>query len=123
MAEAPNDRGGIEQGPLHASLAELAGTSLEDLAPEPDDAPESGSGEIAAIPSFDLPTDRRVVTARGLAAEIAKARASVTHVTGAAGGAAGLVLRALAEKAGRPVIAVTADVDTARALAADASFL
>ncbi len=106
--------------PLTAKLAELA--ELDDLrAPVDEGEPPA---ELEPLPSFDLPTDRRVITARTLAAALAgAARSGVTHVTGVAGAASALVVRALARKAKRRVVAITADTDSARALAADVSFL
>ncbi len=105
--------------PLHASLAEIAGvpelsTPLEAPAPAP---------ELDPLPSFEVPTDRRVVTTRALAAAIATAGPGAHHVTGVAGGAAALVARALAQRTKRRIVAVTADAEAARALAADVSFL
>jgi transcription-repair coupling factor (superfamily II helicase) len=78
-----------------------------------------------ALAPFEVPTDRPVTTARALAARaLAQPAGSVVHAGGVAGAAAALVVRAVTAAAeGRPVLAVTGDVDTARALAADVSFL
>ena len=107
--------------PLTASFGELAGAEDLDL-----DALSNGdepSPELEPLPSFELPTDRRVVTAAALAAATLAAGAGTAHVTGVAGGAPALVVRALAALARRKIIAVTPDLETARALAADISFL
>jgi transcription-repair coupling factor (superfamily II helicase) len=114
MPAAPN-----HAGSLKASLAELA--SLDALTlPEEPAAPEV---ELEALPSFEIPADRRVVTTREVAAALAASPRGAHHVTGASGGATALVLRAVAQKTRRRVVALTADVESARALAADASFL
>ncbi|APR87999.1 Transcription-repair coupling factor [Minicystis rosea] len=113
MPAAPNT------GSLKASLAELTHLTALDLAPE-EPAP---AADLDPIPSFDVPIDRRVVTAAELATAIAGAGARAHHATGAFGGATGLVLRALAQRTKRRIVALTADVDAARALAADTSFL
>jgi transcription-repair coupling factor (superfamily II helicase) len=105
--------------PLTAKLSELA--DLDEILAEPGE-PEAPA-DLEPLPSFDLPTDRRVVDTRTLAASLVAARAGVTHVTGVAGAASGLCVRALAQKTRRRIVAVTADVDAARALAADVSFL
>jgi transcription-repair coupling factor (superfamily II helicase) len=110
---APNN------APLTASLAEMADVSTLDLHEEP----EATLADLDPLPSFEVPTDRRVVTARDLAASVADAGAGARHATGAYGGATALVTRALAQRTKRRIVAVTADVDTARALAADVSFL
>jgi transcription-repair coupling factor (superfamily II helicase) len=108
--------------PLTASFGELAGA--EDLALDALDS-DGPSPDLEPLPSFDLPTDRRVVTAAALAAQTlaAGSEAGTLHVTGVAGGAPALVVRALASAGRRKIIAVTPDLETARALAADASFL
>ncbi len=104
-------------GTLTASLGALA--NLDELTlPER----EEEARELEVLPSFDLPADRAVVDARSLAAR-ALSGAGLTHATGASGSAAALVVRALARQSARKIIAVTADVDAARALAADVSFL
>ena len=116
------------RAPLTATLGELAGDL--DAGGEEDGPPPSGpEGDgLDPLPSFELPADRRVVTTRDLAARVTAAPtvAGVLHVAGAAGGAAALVVRRLAAApalAARKIVAVTADVDGARALAADVSFL
>jgi transcription-repair coupling factor (superfamily II helicase) len=105
--------------PLQASLAEIAGVS-ELEAPEPPRAP---GADLDPLPSFEVPTDRRVVTTRAIAARAAAAGPGATHVTGVAGGAAALIVRALAQRTKRRIVAITADAEGARALAADVSFL
>ncbi len=118
------------QAPLTATFADLAG--LDDLqldAGEP--AGLDPATALDPLPSYEVPTDRRVIAARDLAAAVARAPAEaasrearhVHHVTGAAGSASALVVRALARRAGRKIVAVTADTETARALAADVSFV
>lgn len=106
--------------PLTASLGELAGADDLDLDALANDEP---APDLEPLPSFELPTDRRVVTASALAAATAATAAGTTHVTGVAGGAPALVVRALAALGPRKIVAVTPDIDTARALAADVSFL
>jgi transcription-repair coupling factor (superfamily II helicase) len=115
-----------QRNTLTASLGELA--SLDAL-PGEIEAPEA-SIELEPLPSLELPADRRVTTARELAASAVAtdgaadgAPAGTHHVTGAAGCASALVVRALAHRTKRRVVAVTADIDAARALAADVSFL
>src|SRR3984957_1906775 len=107
------------QAPLTATFADLAG--VDELVAEPDE-PEP-EAELEPLPSFDLPSDRRVITARDVAASVAATPAGTLHVAGVAGSAAALVVRALAKKTKRRIVAVTADIDAARALAADISFL
>ena len=107
--------------PLTAKLAELA--DLDELTLEPSEPDEV---ELEPLPSFDLPSDRPIVTARAIAAAVLGPDGEaprVTHLTGVSGGAGALVVRALARKSRRRVVAVTADTDSARALAADISFL
>ncbi|WP_437930515.1 transcription-repair coupling factor [Sorangium sp. So ce291] len=112
--------------PLTATMGELA-HNLDELASNDTDgsgAPASAPTDHEPLPSFDLPADRRVVTPRDIAAELAAAPPGTLHVTGAAGSAGALVIRRLLAAApGRRVVAFTPDVDSARALAADASFL
>ncbi|WP_437909017.1 transcription-repair coupling factor [Sorangium sp. So ce327] len=112
--------------PLSATIAELSG-HVDDSASNDTAAsgpPASTPADFEPLPSFDLPADRRVVTPRELAAELAAAPPGTRHVTGSAGSAGALVIRRLvAAAAGRRIIALTPDVDSARALAADTSFL
>ena len=108
--------------PLTASLGELTGASDLDLESLTGDEPALDL-EREPLPSFELPTDRRVVTTAVIAAAISASGAGLTHVTGVAGGAPALVVRALAASARRKIIAVTPDLEAARALAADISFL
>ena len=110
--------------PLTASLGELAGTEdfdLDSLAGS--DEGDEQARDLEPLPSFELPTDRRVITAAQLAAATAATRSGTTHVTGVAGGAPALVVRALAATGSRKIVALTPDAETARALAADISFL
>jgi transcription-repair coupling factor (superfamily II helicase) len=106
--------------PLKASLAEIAHVTPSDLSL---DEPASPGAELDPIPVFEVPTDRRVVVARELAAAVAASPAAAHHVVGSFGSAPALVLRALAKRSSRKLVALTADVEAARALAADASFL
>ncbi|HVY49739.1 MAG TPA: CarD family transcriptional regulator, partial [Minicystis sp.] len=101
---------------LKASIAEIAGP----IEVRRDDGAEP---ELDVLPSFEAPSDRPLTTARSLADRALAGGRSTLHATGVAGGAAGLVLRALARQEKRRIVAVAADVDAARALAADASFL
>jgi transcription-repair coupling factor (superfamily II helicase) len=116
---------------LTASLGELAGAEdldLESLSGGDDDD-HGRERDLEPLPSFDLPVDRRVVTAAQLASATAAAGPGASHVTGVAGGAPALVVRALAAlstpggAAPRKIVAITPDPETARALAADISFL
>src|SRR5579862_6699981 len=95
----------VAHAPLHASLAEIAGVSELSA---PVDAPLP-SADLDPLPSFEVPIDRRVVTARALAAAAAAAGPGTEHVTGVAGGAAALIIRALAHKTARRIVALTAD--------------
>lgn len=107
-------------GHLTAPLAELADVpSLSEL----EHADRVDPHALDPLPSFELPLDRRVTDARALAVEAAAAGASMLHATGAEGGAPALVVRAITRQTKRRVVAVTADVESARALAADVSFL
>src|SRR5262245_48499053 len=104
-------------GPLTAPFAEFAGTL--DLPPS---EPDEGEGAFDPLPSFEVPASRRVLTARDLA-EAAIAAPGLHHAAGACGGATALVIRALASRTKRNIVAITADVESARALAADVSFV
>jgi transcription-repair coupling factor (superfamily II helicase) len=114
---------------LTAKLGEIAGDFSKDALADDGEGEVDGDALAPADPeilaSLDLPTDRRIITTREVAAEAMASSARALHVTGAAGGATGLVLRALVSHGGakRKVVALTPDVETARALAADASFL
>ena len=103
---------------LTATLAELGGPLAA-----PDEDERERADELEPLASFDVPTDRRVITAREVAARAEAAGARSLHVTGATGGATGLVVRALAAATKRKIVALTPDVESARALAADVSFL
>ncbi|MFT3765785.1 MAG: transcription-repair coupling factor [Minicystis sp.] len=107
-------------GSLKASLAEIADVTQLDLVP---DEPASAVAELEPLPSFEVPLDRRVISAADLAAAVAGSTARIHHATGAFGGASALVLRALSQRTKRKIVVLTADVEAARALSADASFL
>ncbi len=116
--------------PLTATLGELAegsgAASLEDELDEGGEPASSALESVDPLPSLELPGDRRVVTTREIAAEVAAAARGTIHAAGAAEGAAALVIRRLARTAAlakRKIVAITADVDGARALAADVSFM
>ena len=79
--------------------------------------------ELEPLPSFEVPADRPVVTVRDLAGKMMGEGAWASHVTGVAGCASALIVRALVQRAPRHVVVVTANADAARALAADVSFL
>ena len=117
-ADTPSPSPRPEDPGLTASLGEWVGDLT--LPEEDDDSPPSI--EIDPLPSLDVPEDRPVVTVRDVAARVLRDEGA-QHVTGAAPGATALVLRHLVTTQKRRVIAVTADLETARALAADASFL
>jgi len=102
---------------LHASLGEIAGIDALEL-----DRPEETSLR-EPLPSFELPLDRPLTTTRDLAKSVAGNGARTAHVVSVSGGATALVLRALAKATRRKIVAVTADLESARALFADASFL
>ncbi len=106
-------------GTLTASLGEWVG----DLSPpeEPEEPDDSEANERDPLPSWDLPSDRPIVTVRDLAARASAGR--VVHAAGAAPGATALLVRGLVTLQKRRVVAITADVETARSLAADVSFL
>ena len=117
MSAAERASGATSSGPLRATLAELASVdALSSPASEP-------PAPLEPLPSYDLPSDRRVVTTRDLAVALGTPGARAHHATGIAGSAAGLVVRAAALRTARRIIALTADADGARALAADVSFL
>ncbi len=92
--------------------------------PRPTSTSTSPKPSSRPLPLLQIsPTDRRVTTAREIAASVAASPPGTLHVAGVTGSAAALVVRALARKTRRRVVAVTADIDAARALAADISFL
>ena len=99
---------------------------LGDFAPDlslPEDEDEADDKDtLDPLPPLDLPEGRAALTMRDLAAQ-AGGSPRVIHATSAAPGATALVLRSLVLARKKRVIAITADVETARALAADASFL
>jgi transcription-repair coupling factor (superfamily II helicase) len=115
---------GASDASLTAKLAELAGIGDSDEHLERTRLNHDGrAAELDPLPSFDVPADRPVVTARDVASNVARSARGPTHVTGVAGGASALVVRALAQANKRRVVAATADADAARALAADVGFL
>jgi len=103
---------------LTAPLADFTGAlNLPENEPDLDD-----SLDPDPLPSLDLPEGRPLLSTRALASQTT-GPARVHHVTGAAPGATALLLRSLVIAQKKRVIAITPDVETARALAADASFL
>lgn len=103
--------------PLHATFAEIAGLDSLELPRSPNPAiPDE------VLPSYELPSDRPITTARSLAT-LALASSGPHHVVSAVGSAPALILRALAKSTKRKIIAITSDIESARALFADASFL
>src|SRR5260221_7763533 len=87
-------------------------------APKPmSTAPADGLG-----PLLDLPEGRTVLRATALAG-VALARGGLTHAVGVEGSAAALVARAIAAASDRPVVYITADLETARKAADDLLFL
>ncbi|HVK65207.1 MAG TPA: transcription-repair coupling factor [Polyangium sp.] len=103
---------------LRASLGEIAGVEALDLEL---DSPEAAP--LEPLPSYELPLDRPITTTRDLATRVLGAKGPTVHVVSVAGGATALVLRALAKATRRKILAITADLEAARALHADASFL
>jgi transcription-repair coupling factor (superfamily II helicase) len=93
------------------------------------------TANLDIIASLELPSDRRVITAREVAAEVTKLAASPKgkgggsashgpmHVAGVAGTMPALVARAIALAQTNPVVCVTADVDSARRLTDDLQFV
>ncbi len=110
--------------PLTASLGELAGDiDFSSALPSESDEPYPVDPQILA--ALELPSDRRVITIRELALLAHSKPGQLIHATGAVGAATSLVIRGLdrlSTSARRKIIALTADVDSARALAADLSF-
>ncbi len=125
QGERPAEDDDLRGRPLTATFGEMAGdlADLDDGAEDADGAEDGQAADPDLLAGLELPFDRRVITAREVASNAAGLSASALHVTGAAGSAAGLVLRALARSSRRKLVAITPDVDAARALAADASFL
>ncbi|MET0592883.1 MAG: hypothetical protein ABW133_09300, partial [Polyangiaceae bacterium] len=79
------------------------------------------SASVDIIASFELPSDRRVVTARDVGAQMAalagdgeNAHKRVFHVAGVAGTMPALVARAVALAQSRPIVCVTTDLESAR---------
>jgi transcription-repair coupling factor (superfamily II helicase) len=76
--------------------------------------------------SLELPSDRRVVRARDVAAAVVgleRTGERLLHVAGAGGCMPALVARSIALADRRPVVCVTADVDAARRWVDDLNFL
>jgi transcription-repair coupling factor (superfamily II helicase) len=111
-----NSPGKPESGSLTASLGEWVG----DLT-LPEEDRRADEDELDPLPPLDLPEDRPILTARELSARAGQG--GVIHATGAAPGATALIVRSLVAGSKKRVIAITSDVETARALAADVSFL
>lgn len=102
---------------FYATLGEIAGLeSLELPRPITPSLPEE------VLPSYELPSDRTITAARDLATKVL-ASPGPHHVVSAVGSGPALVLRSLAKATKRKIIAITSDIDSARALFADASFL
>src|SRR4051794_26525403 len=80
---------------------------------------------IRPLDSVELPSDRNVVRTRDLAARAwgMPPGGPTLHVAGALGSMPALVARALAMADRRPVICLTADLDAARRLADDLTFV
>jgi transcription-repair coupling factor (superfamily II helicase) len=85
------------------------------------------TANLDIIASFELPSDRRVVTSREVAAQlaslVARAESGTLHVAGVAGSMPALVARAVALARTNPVVCVTADLDAARRLLDDLNFV
>lgn len=103
--------------PLHATFAEITGFGSLEL-------PRAVTPTIPeeVLPSYELPSDRVVTTARDLATTTLASKGP-HHVVSCVGSAPALVLRALTKSTKRKIIAITSDTDAARALFADVSFL
>jgi transcription-repair coupling factor (superfamily II helicase) len=85
------------------------------------------TANLDIIASFELPSDRRVITTREVAAQMANlapgtARGTL-HVAGVAGAMPALVARAIALGRTNPVVCVTADFEAARRLTDDLNFV
>lgn len=79
---------------------------------------------LSPLPAVELPADRRVFRAQDLAAHVAALdEPGLVHATGAHGSMTALAARATALKTEKPVVLVTADLESARRLADDLAFL
>lgn len=91
--------------------------------------PDSPTGDAAdPLPSFEPPTDRKLLRARDLAQALADVDPScpaIVHAAGITGCAAALVSCAIANSLdrSRPILCVVANPEDARRLGADLSFL
>jgi len=85
------------------------------------------TAHLDIIASFELPSDRRVVTAREVGVQMANLASGGTertlHVAGVAGTMPALVARAIALAGTKPVVCVTADLEAARRLTDDLHFV
>jgi transcription-repair coupling factor (superfamily II helicase) len=85
------------------------------------------TANLDIIASFELPSDRRVVTTSAIAADMAARASAVSkgalHVAGVAGSMPALVARAVALAQTKPVVCVTADLEAARRLTDDLGFV
>ena len=85
------------------------------------------TANLDIIASFELPSDRRVMTTREIAAETATHAAGTAsrtlHVAGVAGSMPALVARAIALAQAKPVVCVTTDLEAARRLTDDLGFV
>ena len=85
------------------------------------------STHLDTIASFELPADRRVITTREIGGDVAalveKGSHGPLHVAGVAGSMPALVARAIALSQTRPIVCVTADIDSARRLSDDLQFV
>ncbi|MFO0589200.1 MAG: transcription-repair coupling factor [Polyangiaceae bacterium] len=119
IAQKDKDKGASRghDGALTAPLGDF--TDGLTLPEEEDDGLDLDA--IDPLPPLDVPEDRPATTTRDLAAKAETER--LLHATQAAPGATALVLRDLVTRRKKKVIAITSDVETARALAADASFV
>ena len=85
------------------------------------------TAHLDIIASFELPSDRRVVTTREIAAEMAthasRSPGGTLHVAGVAGSMPALVARAIALAQTKPVVCVTSDLESARRLTDDLGFV
>jgi transcription-repair coupling factor (superfamily II helicase) len=85
------------------------------------------TAHLDIIASFELPSDRRIITAGAIADRVAtlvpRGASGILHAAGVAGTMPALVARAIAASAAKPVVCVTSDIDGARRLADDLNFV
>jgi len=85
------------------------------------------NGPHPYMASVELPSDRKVVRARDVAAQVSAldrtSKDRVLHVAGTAGCMSALVARSIAVADKRPVVCVTADIEAARSLVDDLNFV